>query len=117
MRKPYKIPTFPLLEAKSKCGVEMSLPTERTKVDDKGRVTLPSRMRKALCIKKGDLVEVFLYKNNLLIRLLTPEPIKTFCLNCGKSEDETKMAYRSSDGRYGVCVKCDAKGFHIMAVK
>jgi len=94
----------------------MSLPTERTQIDHKGRIVIPAKMRKALGMKKGDLTEIFLYKNSLVIRKLTAEPIKALCLGCGKTEDEVTMVLKSTDNRYGVCNTCHSQGFKIVSV-
>jgi len=97
--------------------LRVSLPTERTSIDHKGRVVIPIKMRKALGLKKGDVTEIFLYKNSLIIRKLTAEPIKALCLGCGKTEDDTEMTQRTTDGRYGICKDCSDKGLKFTEVK
>jgi len=95
----------------------MSLPTERTQIDHKGRIVIPAKMRKALGMKKGDLTEIFLYKNSLVIRKLTVEPIKALCLGCGKTEDDTEMHSKTNDNRYGICRDCHKEGLEFIEVK
>lgn len=95
----------------------MALPTERCMIDHKGRIVIPAKMRKALGFKKGDLTEIFLHKNSLVIRKLTAEPIKALCLGCGKTEDDTEMHAKTSDNRYGICAQCHKEGLKFIEVR
>jgi len=96
----------------------MTLPSEHVKIDSKGRLLIPSRFRKALSIQEGSIIEVFLYgKNNLLLRLLSSQPVKTLCIGCGKTEDEVKMVARATKGQVGICQNCHKKGLTMKEIK
>lgn len=99
----------------------MSLPTDRAILDSKGRIIIPASLRRALSLKTGDVMELFIHGNNLVLRRLSPEPIKAICINCGKTEEtikgfKTNMAYKSTDGRFGICIQCDKEGFGMKEV-
>ena len=48
------------------------------KVDELGRVVLPKEIRRTMSIKKGDYIEIYIDKNQLILKKYSPEIDLTF---------------------------------------
>lgn len=72
------------------------------KVDDLGRVVLPSEMRRVLQIVEQDAVDIQLYEDCILIKKHT-----NHCIFCGATED-----LRPFSGKY-ICPHCLHKIRHL----
>ena len=60
--------------------------TERIKVTAKGQVTLPKNLREKLKIREGNYLEVFIRKNELVLRPLPDKPERELLLEyCKKN--------------------------------
>ncbi len=73
----------------------MKIPGMLRKVDDLGRLVIPHEIRKAMEIGKGDVLELSLEADCLVVRKFAPA-----CIFCGGIED--LMTY---EGR-NICGKC-----------
>ncbi len=59
----------------------MRTPGMLRKIDDLGRVVIPSEIRKAMQIDKGDVLEMSMEEDRLVIRKFAPA-----CIFCGGTE-------------------------------
>ncbi len=73
----------------------MKTPGMLRKIDDLGRVVIPSELRKALDIQSGDLMELFVQEEGLVLRKFV-----TGCVFCGSSQG--LVCY---EGKY-ICQRC-----------
>ncbi len=65
------------------------------KIDDLGRIVIPSELRRTLEINSGDELELFCEGDTLLLRKFSPA-----CVFCGSIED--MVCYRGKN----ICMKC-----------
>ncbi len=75
--------------------VAMKTPGMIRKIDDLGRIVLPSQLRKSLDLQCGDELEVYMEENCLVLKKFSPA-----CIFCG--EIRGLMSFRGKN----VCGKC-----------
>ncbi len=73
----------------------MNTPGVLRKIDDLGRVVIPSELRKALQLKSGDLLELRAEEDRLVLKKFTPG-----CIFCGSIH--SLVRYEGKD----VCANC-----------
>ncbi len=73
----------------------MKTPGVIRKMDDLGRIVIPFEMRKAMELDKGDMVEMYLQEDSLVMRKFTIS-----CIFCGETQ-----GLRTYEGKK-ICTKC-----------
>ncbi len=73
----------------------MKTPGAIRKIDDLGRIVIPFEMRKALKMEKGDMLEIYLEDESLVMKKFVLS-----CIFCGETQ-----GLRTYEGKK-ICTKC-----------